>query len=365
MALPTPRPGVLDIPIYVGGKSRIEGAARVIKLSSNEAALGTSPQAVAAYAARAASLHRYPAGDSGELRQAIAEVERLPARQIICGSGSDEILGLLCRAYAGPGDEAIHTDHGFLMYAIYTLSVGATPVAVRERNITADVDAILAAVGPRTRLVFLANPNNPTGTYLPFAEVARLRAALREDIILVLDAAYGEFMTAADYRDGMELAASTPNTVVTRTFSKIHGLAALRLGWGFGPAAIIDALERLRGPFNVNAPAQAAGAAAIRDTAHLARAKAHNAKWMGVMVQRLRGLGLELIGAAGNFVLPKFPGGARSAAAADAFLQARGIIARRVDNYGLPDHLRITIGTDDENQQVLAALSEFMGGVRG
>jgi histidinol-phosphate aminotransferase len=353
---------VLDIPLYEGGKSRIQGVSRVIKLSSNEAALGPSPKAMAAYAERQASLHRYPAGDSAELRGAIAEVHGLDPARIICGAGSDEILSLVCRAYAGPGDEIIHTAHGFLMYGIYALSVGARPVVAPERNLTADVAAILAAVTPRTRIVFLANPNNPTGTYIPRPAVEALRAGLREDIVLVLDAAYAEFMDEADYDDGMALAAATPNTLVARTFSKIYGLGALRLGWGFGPKAIIDTLERLRSPFNVSGPAQAAGIAAVRDRAHVARAQAHNAKWMKILLQRLRGLGLTVVGEAGNFVLPLFDGrDGRTAAAADAFLQSRGIIARRVDNYGLPNHLRISIGADEEMELLLAALGDFMG----
>jgi len=351
----------MEIPLYEGGKSRIQGVSRVIKLSSNEAALGPSPKAVAAYAQRQASLHRYPIGDSGELRAAIAEVHGLDPARIICGAGSDEILSLLCRAYAGPGDEVIHTAHGFLMYGIYALSVGAKPVVVPERNLTADVSAILSAVSPRTKIVFLANPNNPTGTYLPKAAVDALRAGLREDIVLILDAAYAEFMDATDYDDGTALATTTPNTVITRTFSKIYGLGGLRLGWGYGPKAIIDTLERLRSPFNVSGPAQAAGAAAMRDRAHIAKAKAHNAKWMKIALQRLRGLGLNIVGESGNFILALFDGkNGKTAAAADDFLQSRGIIARRVENYGLPHHLRITIGADDEMELLLNALSEFM-----
>lgn len=365
MTLPQPRPGVMDITLYVGGKSRIQGVNRVIKLSSNEAALGPSPKAIAAYHGREAVLHRYPAGDAVELRSAIAEVHGIDADRVICGAGSDEILGLLCRAYAGPGDEVIHTAHGFLMYGIYALSVGATPVVVPERNLTADVSAILGAVTPRTKLVFLANPNNPTGTYLPKAAIEGLRASLREDIVLVLDAAYAEFMDEPDYDNGLSLCESTPNTVVTHTFSKIYGLGALRLGWGYGPKAIIDALERLRSPFNVSAPAQAAGVAAVRDREHVAKAKAHNTKWMKILLQRLRGLGLEIVGESGNFVLALFNGkNGKTAAAADAFLQSRGIIARRVENYGLPDHLRISIGADDEMELLLAALDEFMGAAR-
>ena len=222
------------------------------------------------------------------------------------------------------------------------------------------------AVTPKTRIVFLANPNNPTGTYLPKAAIDGLRGALREDIVLILDAAYAEFMDASDYDDGTMLAKTTPNTVITRTFSKIYGLGGLRLGWGYGPKAIIDTLERLRSPFNVSGPAQAAGAAAMRDRAHISQAKAHNTKWMKIAQQRIRGLGLSIEGASGNFLLPLFDGkNGKTAAAADEFLQSRGLIARRVDNYGLPNHLRITIGADDEMELVLNTLDEFMGARHG
>jgi histidinol-phosphate aminotransferase len=366
MTLPQPRPGVLSIPLYEAGKSQIKGAARVMKLSSNEAALGPSPDAIAAYAPVAGSLQRYPAGDSAELRTAIADVHGLDVAQIICGCGSDEMFALLCRAYAGPGDEVIHTVHAFAIFAIYAQSVGATPVAVPETDLTADVNAILRAVTPQTKLVFLANPNNPTGTYLPGAEIARLRAALREDIVLVLDGAYAEFVDAPDFDGGFDLARTTSNTVVTRTFSKIYGLAALRLGWAYGPRDIISTMERLRAPFNVAKPAQAAGIAAVRDQTHIARAKAHNSKWKGVALQRLRGMGLKVRDTAGNFLLPEFSTVAgKTAADADVFLQGKGIIVRRVDAYGLPNYLRITIGNDEEMTAVLDALAAFMEGRRG
>ena len=365
MALPQPRPGVLSIPLYEAGKAQIKGMSRVIKLSSNEAALGPSPLAMAAYGPLAASLQLYPAGDSADLRAAIAEVHGLEAGRIICGAGSDEMFALLCRAYAGPGDEAIHTAHAFAIFGIYTKSVGATPVVVGETNLTASVDAILAAVTPATRIVFLANPNNPTGTYVTKSEVARLRDGLREDIILVLDGAYAEFVDAPDYDGGFDLARTTPNTLVTRTFSKIYGLAALRLGWAYGPKAIIECMERLRAPFNVTKAAQMAGIAAVRDQAHIAKAKAHNDKWKAIALQRLRGTGLKVGEASGNFLLPEFPSTpGRTAAEADAYLQSQGIIVRRVDAYGLPNYLRISIGNDEEMAALLDALERFMEGAR-
>ena len=366
MALPQPRAGLMDIPLYEGGKSSLSGQDRVIKLSSNESALGPSPKAVGAYAQVQDKLARYPDGSAADLKAAISEVHGLEESRIICGAGSDEILGLICRAYAGPGDEVIHTEHGFLMYGLYTRSVGATPVVAPETNITVDVDAILAAVTDATRIVFIANPNNPTGTYIPGADVISLREGLREDIVLVLDGAYAEFMTGADYEPGLALASDSPNTIMTRTFSKIYGLASLRVGWAYGPKTIIDVLERLRSPFNVNASAIAAAAAAMRDTDHTADAAAHNIRWMGVSLQRLRALGLETIGESANFVVPRFPDTQGCTAAdADVYLQQKGIIVRRVTDYGLPNHLRITLGTDEEMEVVLSALTKFMGGDDG
>ena len=366
MALPQPRAGLMDIPLYEGGKSRLSGQDRVIKLSSNESALGPSPKAVEAYARVKDSLARYPDGHAAELKAAIEEVHGFDSSQVICGAGSDEILCLIVRAYAGPGDEVIHTAHGFLMYGIYARSVGATPVAVPETDLRADVDTILDAVTDATKVVFLANPNNPTGTYLPDSELVRLREGLREDIVLVIDGAYAEFMDVADYDAGASLVGSTANTLMTRTFSKIYGLASLRVGWAYGPRAIIEALERLRSPFNLTAPAIAAATAAMRDTTHTEAAQAHNRKWKAIALQRLRSLGLEVIGESANFVLPRFPDTpGRTAADADAFLQERGIIARRVDEYGLPNHLRITLGTDEEMEAVLIALTTFMEGQHG
>lgn len=366
MALPQPRAGLMDIPLYEGGKSSLSGHDRVIKLSSNESALGPSPAAITAYGETAFGLVRYPDGQATDLKAAISEVHGLDPAQLICGAGSDEILCLACRAYAGPGDEVIHTAHGFLMYGIYARSVGADPVVVNESDLSADVDAILAAVTDATKLVFIANPNNPTGTVLSSAKLGRLRDALREDIVLVIDGAYAEFMDESDYDGGRALAASTPNTLMTRTFSKIYGLASLRVGWAFGPRTIIETLERLRSPFNVNGAAIAAAAAAMRDVAHTNAAREHNTRWMGVAVQRLRALGLGVTGESGNFVLPEFPDTpGKSAADADAFLQSKGMIVRRVDNYGLPNHLRITLGTDQEMESVLNALTQFMGGSDG
>jgi histidinol-phosphate aminotransferase len=359
---PVPQPGILQIDPYVPGESSIAGTLKPIKLSSNETPLGPSPKAIAAYAAAADSLALYPDGSADDLRRAIANHYGLDPDRIVCGCGSDELINLLAHAYIGPDDEAILSAHGFLMYKIATLSSGGKPISVPERNYRADVDAMLAAVTPRTRVVFLANPNNPTGTYLRHDEIRRLQQGLPGRVLLLLDAAYSEYVRRNDYEAGLELVATTSNTVMTRTFSKIYGLAALRLGWAYCPAAIADVLNRVRGPFNVTAPALAAGAAAIADRAHLEQAVAHNEKWLPWVASELARLGLEVTPSVGNFVLIHFPAEpARNAAAADEFLKLQGIILRRVAAYGLPGALRMTIGTEDDNRRVVAALTQFMG----
>jgi histidinol-phosphate aminotransferase len=362
---PEPRPGVLKIEAYVPGKSSAPGVEKIYKLSSNETPHGPSPKAIEAYRAAAATLHDYPDGSSTALRQAIGKTFGLDPARIICGAGSDELLNLLAHAYLGPGDEAIHTRHGFLVYKIATLASGGTPVVVPETKLTADVDAILAAVTERTRLVFLANPNNPTGTYIPFDEVKRLQASLPPNVLLVLDAAYGEYVRRNDYEAGIELVATCENVVMCRTFSKIHGLAALRLGWMYGPAHIVEALNRIRGPFNVSAPAIAAGAAAMGDTAHVQMSAEHNTRWLAWMTEEIGKLGLDVTPSVANFVLVHFPQTkGRTAAEADAFLTRRGLILRQVSSYHLPDALRCSVGSEEANRLVVDALRDFLASAK-
>jgi histidinol-phosphate aminotransferase len=358
---PQPRPGVLAIDPYVPGKSTAPGVARVFKLSSNETPLGPSPKAVAAYRAVAEHLEDYPDGASTALREAIGRAFGLDPGRIICGAGSDDLLNLIADAYLCDGDEAIHTTHGFLVYPIATLGSGAKPVAAAEKNYTADVDAILAAVTERTKIVFLANPNNPTGTYVPFDEVKRLHGALPPHVLLVLDAAYAEYVRRNDYEAGIELVATCENVVMCRTFSKIYGLAALRLGWLYGPAHVVDAINRIRGPFNVNAAAIAAGIAAIQDAAHVEASRAHNEKWLGWLTAEIGKLGLEVTPSIANFVLIHFPDiKGRTAEEADAFLTQRGLILRRVSAYKLPNALRMSVGSEEANRLVVGALAEFL-----
>nr|WP_272209835.1 histidinol-phosphate transaminase [Marinicella sp. W31]MDC2875665.1 histidinol-phosphate transaminase [Marinicella sp. W31] len=291
---PTPRPGVMDIAAYVPGKDHVEGVAKVHKLSSNETPLGASPKAIAAMRDLSETLALYPDGQATALRQALAAKYGLNTNNIICGNGSDELLGLLAHVYLGEGDEAIITEHGFLVYKIQIMANGATPVTVKETDATVDVDAILSAVTDKTRLVFLANPGNPTGTYVPFSEVRRLHAGLPKNVILVLDAAYAEYVRRNDYEAGLELVAENANVVMTRTFSKIYGLAALRVGWLYGPLEIVGALERVRGPFNLNAPAIAAATAAIKDDAFTQKAVEFNAGWIETLTRELGALGLTI-----------------------------------------------------------------------
>jgi len=362
VSAPGPRPGIMDIAPYVGGESAIAGKKKAIKLSSNEGAFGPSPKAAAAYKKAAATLHRYPDGHAVELRKAIAARHGLDADRIVCGAGSDELLILMCKAYAGPGDEVLYTEHGFLIYPIAAKAAGATPVKVAETNLTADVDALIKRAGERSRLLFIANPNNPTGTYLPADELRRLRAGLPAHVILVIDAAYAEFVTHNDYSPGIELVDGGDNVVMTRTFSKIFGLGGARLGWAYCPAAIARVLNLVRGPFNVSAPAMAAGLAALADVAFTDKARAHNTRWRAWTRKRLIGLGLVVPESACNFVLVRFPHQpGRDAKAADAFLKARGIIVRRVAAYGLPDCLRVTIGLEEEMRALVDALAEFTG----
>jgi histidinol-phosphate aminotransferase len=360
---PTPRPGILDIDIYTPGKSKAPAGVKLHKLSSNETPLGASPRAIAAYKGAADTLELYPDGSAEKLRAAIGARYGLDPSRIVCGAGSDELLSLLAYGYMGPGDEGLYSEHGFLVYRIATLATGATPVVAKEKNLTTDVDAMLAAVTPRTRMVFLANPNNPTGTYIPFEEVKRLHAGLPSNVLLVLDAAYAEYVRRNDYSSGIELVATSENVVMTRTFSKIHGLANLRLGWLYAPAAVVDVLNRIRGPFNVNGPAIAAGIAAIEDREHEDKSVIHNAHWLAKTSAALKALGLGVTPSVGNFTLVHFPDEAgKRAPDADAFLTQRGVILRRMEGYGLPNALRLTIGSEEANTAVVSALTDFLAG---
>jgi histidinol-phosphate aminotransferase len=356
---PQARPGILDIAPYIPGKSGHAGL-KAHKLSSNESPLGASPKAKAAFTACAESLEFYPDGAARVLREAIAARYGLNADHIVCGAGSDELLQLIAHAYLRPGDEAVYSQYGFLVYPIVIQANGARAGIAPEEDHHASVDAMLALVTDRTRIIFLANPNNPTGTYLPVSEVRRLHAGVPKGCLLVVDAAYAEYVRRNDYESGVELVSTFENVVMTRTFSKIHGLAALRLGWAYCPAHIADVLNRIRGPFNISAPALAAGTAALGDQAHIDRANAHNEEWLPWLASKIEALGLEVTPSVGNFLLVHFPAGDKSAPAADLFLCERGLILRRMEAYGLPRALRLTVGTAEANLAVIAALKDFL-----
>lgn len=360
MAGIAPQPGIMQIAAYVGGKSHVAGVENVVKLSSNENPLGPSPKAMAAFQEAGRSLAVYPSSDHTMLREAIAEVHGLKADRIICGAGSDEIIAFLCQAYAGLGTEVIHTEHGFAMYRISALAAGATPVEVPERERVTDVDAILGAVTERTRLVFIANPNNPTGTMIGPDETARLADSLPEHVLLVLDGAYAEYVEGFD--GGAALVEARDNVVMTRTFSKLYGLGGLRIGWCYGPAEVIGVLNRIRGPFNVSQAGLDAATAAVRDVEYADACRFENARWRGWLADRLAELGVPSDVSLANFVLARF-GSAEEAEACDAFLQKRGLIVRRVANYNLPAALRMTVGDETSCRRLVAAVRDFRHGV--
>ena len=354
-----PRPEILEIAPYVGGESKLPGANRVVKLSSNEGAFGVPPGAQAAYTAAATALHRYPDGGNTRLRQALGDSFGLDPSRIVCGAGSDDLLYQLCLAYGGAGTEIIMSQHGFSIYEIAGQYAGSVVRKAVERNLTTDVDAILAQVCAATRIVFIANPNNPTGSLLPDAEVRRLRAGLPENVLLVLDAAYAEYVDDPEYDPGNRLVDAGSNTVMTRTFSKIFGLGGARVGWCYGPPAVVDVLNRVRSPFNVSVPGQEAAIAALAEPGWLEHGRAHNTQWRGWLTARLQAAGLRVWPSQANFLLVDFGQVAR-AEAADSYLRGQGILVRRVAGYGLPHCLRVTIGTGEECTMLADALAEFM-----
>jgi len=348
---------VLDMPAYVGGREAVDGIDNPFKLSANENPLGASPKALAALETLG-DPSIYPDGSALALRQKLAAVHGLDAARIVCGNGSDDILTLLAQAYLGAGDEMLHTAHAFLIYKLAGRATGATPIEVAEDNLTANVDALLAAVSDKTKIVFLANPNNPTGTMLGHDEIARLHAGLPAHVLLVLDGAYAEYVEPAHYPAAFDMVAAHDNVVTTRTFSKAYGLAALRLGWGYCPPAVADALNRLRGPFNINAAAMQAGLAALDDQAHIEKSRAHNTQWRDWLVQQIGGLGIGVRSTEANFILLEFADAAQ-AENAEAAMCAAGVIPRALTAYGLPTRLRLSVGTEAGNRAAVAALENL------
>jgi len=355
---PRPLRRMDDLAPYKQGKISIPGRETVIKLSSNESCFGPSPRAIEAYQAAAASVHRYPDGTQAQLRQAIARVHDIDPDRIVCGNGSEELIGLLIRCYLGENEELLLTQNHFMMCSIYGKAQAASIVLAPEKGFVVDVDALLERITPKTRVISVANPNNPTGTYVPAADITRLIEGVPENVLLILDGAYAEYVDRDDFDDGLYWVDGMSNVVVTRTFSKIYGLAGLRIGWAYGPAPIIEVVNRLRTPFNASGPAMAAAAAAVADQAHVAMSREHTARWQERIRQSLARLGLKVVPSVTNFYLLDFssmPG--KSAVEASAFLESNGIIPRP----GSSDRfVRITIGTDAENEAVLESLTRYL-----
>lgn len=353
-----PQPGIMQIAPYQGGASAIAGQQNVLKLSANENPAGPSDKAKAAFARSAQSLHRYPGTDHADLRAAIGEVHGLDPDRIICGVGSDEVLQFVAQAYAGRGNQVIHPAYGFAMYPILARAVGATPVMVAETDRHVDVAAILAAVTPKTRIVFIANPGNPTGTLLREAHVHQLASGLPDSCLLVLDGAYAEFADGFD--GGVSVVNAHPNVIMTRTFSKLYGLGGLRIGWGYASRQIIDVLNRIRQPFNLSGTQMVTAEAALRDRDYALKCVTDNARMRLWLRQALLELGIGCDESHTNFVLARFAS-ATEAEACDAHLRSERIIVRRVANYGLPEALRITVGDESACRRVVHAIAVFKG----
>ena len=354
-----PQPGIMKIELYEGGASHLEGQVDVVKLSSNENPLGPSPKAIDAYSKSGNALHRYPSTSHEQLRQAISRTLDLPSENIICGVGSDEIISLLCQTFSGQGDEVIYTEHGFAMYKISALAAGANPIVVKEKNRTTDINNILNKCNKNTRLIFIANPNNPTGTMITLKEVQELAMKIPKQTLLVLDGAYAEYVD--NYDGGIHLVKNTNNVIMTRTFSKIYGLGGMRVGWGFSSKSIIEALKRVRGPFNLSVPALAVAEAAINDQDYVEKCKEENNDTRDWLIERLCKLGLACDSSFTNFVLPRFKNKSQ-AEFCDRYLQSKGFIVRRVDGYNLPDALRITVGDRSTCENLASVIEEFLVG---
>jgi len=354
-------PKVMDIAPYKPGTSKIANVEEPIKISSNENPFGASPKAVEAIKNAASKMHRYPDGACLELRKAIAKQHNINAENIVCGAGSDEIIALLCQAYASEGDEVIYSEFGFLMYPISAIRCGAVPMKVAETGLRTNIDNIINTVTDKTKIIFIANPNNPTGSYITKDEVRQIQAAIPPHVILVIDAAYAEYVSAEDYTSGLELVDKFENVVMTRTFSKIYGLGGLRIGWGYFSASVADVINRVRGPFNVSDIAQEAAIQSVKDIDFLKKSRLHNDKWQKILTDELSSLGLKIYPSVTNFILADFLGlEGKSVNDVDDFLKAKGIIARRMESYGLPTCMRFTIGLESENKALIQALQEFV-----
>lgn len=353
---------IYEISPYVGGESDSvpnPELGYVIKLSSNEGPFGPSPKAIEAVESMTGKMHRYPDGGCNALRQALANKNNINADNIVCGAGSDEIISFLCHSYVGEGENIVYSAHGFLMYAIYAKTAGGQAVAAPEKNLCADVDTLINAVNNKTKILFIANPNNPTGSYLKRDKIEELHSRLPKDVIVVLDAAYAEYVDDPDYTIGHDLVEKHDNIVVTRTFSKAYGLGGMRVGWGHAPDHIVDVMNRVRGPFNVSNAGQVAALAAVEDEGFLQKLIASNKKCRDFTVKELTEAGLTVYPSAGNFILVDF-GNAEKAENTRLYLKGQGILVRQVGGYGLPSCLRVTIGTEDEMKLAVQGIKDYI-----
>ena len=352
---------IMDIVPYKPGKSKISNGKEPIKLSSNESPFGVSKITREALIDATENQFRYPDGGCNLLRNKIAETHNINADKIVCGAGSDELISLICDAYANEGDEVLCSEYGFLMYPISAMKVGAKAVFAKETNLRTDINNIINAITDRTKIIFIANPNNPTGSYISNEEMTYLQNNIPSNIVLVIDSAYAEYVNKEDYGCGIKLVESSQNTVMTRTFSKIYGLGGIRLGWAYCPDNIADVLNRVRGPFNVSNIAQKAGIAALSDVDFINKSIEHNIKWIDIMTNELGSLGLKIHPSVANFILVEFPAQTKfNSENANKFLLERNIIGREMSAYKLPEYMRFTIGTERENNLLISALSYFL-----
>ncbi len=361
MSHPIPRQSLESCPPYVQGKSAIAGVANPIKLSSNESPFGPSQRAREAFKQAVETLHRYPDGGQSGLRQAIADRFDIESERIVCGNGSEELILLTIRTFIDPGDEILVSENGFVMTRIHALAQGAQVVVAPEDGWQQSVDNLLARVTDKTRIVAVANPNNPTGTYLPANEIRRLHRGLPDDVLLMLDGAYADYVVADDFDSGIELVRKSENVMMTRTFSKLYGLAGTRIGWAYAPQAVVNAIQRIRTPFNTNWPAQVAAAAALQDSEFADTVRQHTIHWREKMRDHLIGLGIVVPPSVTNFLLMQIPEKqGRSALKASSFLSDNGILLRPTGVSGPGDCLRVTVGTEQENQIFLEKITQYM-----
>ncbi|MEP7247223.1 MAG: histidinol-phosphate transaminase [Gammaproteobacteria bacterium] len=359
---PEPNNTLRTLAPFRQGKSRIAGHDSPIKLSANESPHGPSPLAIEAYKRCASVLYRYPDGSQAELCQAIAETFRLCVDNIVCGNGSDELQQLLIRAYVRPGDEVVFSQHSFAMAMVHATAQGARLVFAEEPDLRPDADSLLKAVTPKTRMVVLATPNNPVGRYISRDELWRLYRALPSHVVLLIDSAYADYVDAPDFEAGAALVEAGQNAVMTRTFSKLYGLAGLRIGWAYAPANIIDSIQRIRTPFNASIDAMAAAVAAVRDVAYSRHVRDYNRLQLTRIQQGVTTgpAGMEFVSSSANFYLLRFVDGVHTAAGAAAALETNGIIPRPVGDSGPQNCLRITVGLEHENDAVLRVLGAYM-----